>query len=113
MHELGVVMEAVRTVEEFAKSNGVSRIASVVLQIGELSSMIPHYVEACYPAACDGTLLEGSALRIEVLPANGRCLSCSRIYNVPLNGGTCPFCGKSGREMLGGKEFLVKEIEAL
>jgi len=112
MHELGVVMEVVRTVEDFARENGVGRVASVVLQIGELSSMIPHYVEACYPAACDGTLLEGSELKIEILPANGRCRSCERIYNVPSNEGVCPFCGGRERDMLGGREFLVKEIEA-
>lgn len=112
MHELGVVMEVVRTVEDYARSNGVTRVGAVVLQIGELSSMIPRYVEECYPAACDGTLLEGSELRIELIPANGRCRSCERIYNVPLNGGMCPFCGNREREMLSGREFLVKEIEA-
>lgn len=113
MHELGVVMEVVNAVEAFARENDVERVASVTLQIGELSSMIPRYVEASYPAACDGTLLEGSVLKIEVLPANGRCRACGRIYNVPLNEGTCPFCGGSARDMISGREFLIKEIEAL
>jgi len=111
MHELGVVMEVVKTVEEYASSEGLGRVSAVVLQIGELSSMIPRYVEACYPAACDGTTLEGSVLKIEILPANGRCTGCGRIYNVPGNDGVCPFCGARDREMLGGREFLIKEIE--
>ncbi|MDZ7543562.1 hydrogenase maturation nickel metallochaperone HypA, partial [Clostridium perfringens] len=41
MHELGVVFEVVRTVENFAQRNALTKIDKIVLQIGELSSMIP------------------------------------------------------------------------
>ncbi|MBL8967680.1 MAG: hydrogenase maturation nickel metallochaperone HypA, partial [Spirochaetaceae bacterium] len=41
MHELGVVIEIVKTVEDFAKANGVTKVDTIVLQIGELSSIIP------------------------------------------------------------------------
>ncbi|OYO91143.1 hydrogenase nickel incorporation protein HypA, partial [Lachnotalea glycerini] len=51
MHEIGVMMEVVKTVENFAKQNGVTQIQTLVLQIGELSSVIPRYIEACFPAA--------------------------------------------------------------
>ena len=58
MHELGVVINVIKTVENFAAKNGVTKIDTLVLQIGELSSMIPRYIEACYPAAVDGTIME-------------------------------------------------------
>ncbi len=35
----------------------VTQIDTLVLQTGELSSIIPRYVEQCFPAAVDGTLL--------------------------------------------------------
>lgn len=112
MHELGVVFEVVKTVENFAKRNGVTKIDTVVLQIGELSSAIPRYVEACYPAAVDGTMLQETQLKIEVLPGNALCKHCNKVFNILENKGKCPNCTSKEFEILCGKEFLIKEIVA-
>ena len=112
MHELGVVIEVIRTVEEFAVENGLERIDALVLQIGELSSIVPKYVEDCYPAAADGTRLENAELRIEVLPGNAVCGECRTVFNVLEHRGVCPDCRSREWELLGGREFLIKEIAA-
>lgn len=113
MHELGVVIEVVKTVENFARSHGVTKIDTLVLQIGELSSMIPKYVEACFPAAVDGTLLQETKLKIEVLPGNALCKDCNKVFNLIANHGSCPDCkNKNHLELLCGKEFMIKEIVA-
>lgn len=112
MHELGVVIEVVKTVENFAKKNGVTKIERLVLQIGELSSMIPKYIEACYPAAVDGTTMEETKLEIEIVPGNGICKACNETFNILHNEGKCPKCGSKDFELLSGKEFLIKEILA-
>lgn len=112
MHELGVVFEVVKTVENFALSNQLTKIDTVVLQIGELSSMIPKYIEACYPAAVDGTLLEESRLKIEIIPGNGLCRECKKVFNIAANNGKCPHCESRDWELLSGKEFFVKEVIA-
>jgi hydrogenase nickel incorporation protein HypA/HybF len=112
LHELGVVIEVVRTVEEFAKKNGVTKIDTLVLQIGELSSIIPQYVEACYPAAVDGTLLQETKLKIEILPGNAICKKCNKVFNLIENNKKCPNCGSEDWELLCGKEFMIKEIIA-
>jgi hydrogenase nickel incorporation protein HypA/HybF len=112
MHEVGVVMEVIKTVEKFAKNNAVTKIETLVLQIGELSSMVPRYIEACYPAAVDGTMLENTKLQIEVMPANAICKDCNRVYNVVEHKGECPQCGCKSLELLSGKEFMIKEIVA-
>lgn len=112
MHELGVVIEVINTVENFAKENGLTKIDTLVLQIGELSSMIPRYVEACYPTAADGTLLQGTKLKIEILPGNAICQQCNKVFNLIDNNNKCPNCGSKNWEILCGKEFMIKEIIA-
>lgn len=112
MHELGVVIEVIKTVEDFAKKNGVTKIDTLVLQIGELSSMIPKYVEACYPAAVDGTLLQETKLKIEIMPGNAICKNCNKVFNLIENHNRCPRCGSQDREILSGREFMIKEIIA-
>lgn len=112
MHELGVVIEVIKTVENFARNNDLSKIDTIVVQIGELSSMIPRYVEACYPAAVDGTLLQDTKLKIEILPGNGICKECNKVFNLIENNSECPKCQSRSFELLGGKEFMIKEIIA-
>ena len=112
MHELGVVFEVVKTVLDFAEKNGVTKIDKVVLQIGELSSMIPKYIEACYPAAVDRTLMQDTKLEIEILPGNAICKRCNRVFNLTLHNGKCPDCRGGQWELLSGKEFIIKEIVA-
>jgi len=79
MHELGIVIEIVKTVEDFVEKNHLTRVDTLVLQIGKMAPVVPAYIEQCYPAAVDGTSMENTKLVIEIL---------------------------------GGKEFLIKEIIA-
>lgn len=110
MHEIGVLIEVVKSVEKFAKVNNVQKIETLVLQIGELSSMIPKYMKSLYPASIEGTILEGSELDIEVLPANALCKDCSKVFNIISSNGICPNCQSKSCEILSGKEFYIKEI---
>lgn len=112
MHELGVIIQVVKTIEDFAEKNEITKIDTLVLQIGELSSIIPKYVEACYPAAVDGTLLQNTKLKIELLPGNCRCYNCHKVFNLIQCNKQCPDCGSHDWELLSGREFLIKEIVA-
>ncbi len=112
MHELGVVMEVVKAVEKVAAEQRLTEIETLVLQIGELSSMIPRYVEACFPVAADGTILENTKLVIEILPGNGLCKDCNKVFNLLQSKQLCPHCGGCRWELLGGREFYIKEIVA-
>ena len=112
MHELGVLIEVIKTVEDFAQSNGLTKIDTLVLQIGELSSMIPKYIEECYPPAVDGTLLQETKLKIEILPGNGICKKCNKVFNLIEHNRECPNCESKDWEILCGKEFMIKEIIA-
>lgn len=112
MHELGVVIEVVKTVEKVALENNLTKIDSLVLQIGELSSMVPKYIESCYPVAVDNTILQDTKLEIEVIPANGMCKSCNKVFNVKENNGQCAYCSSRSWDLLSGKGFVIKEIVA-
>jgi hydrogenase nickel incorporation protein HypA/HybF len=112
MHELGIMFNIVKKVENIARENGVTEIAALVLQIGELSPVIPRYVRACYPAAVDGTLLQNTELKIEIIPGNALCKSCNKVFNLLANKKKCPHCWSEEWELCSGKEFMIKEIVA-
>ncbi|MDL2258789.1 hydrogenase maturation nickel metallochaperone HypA [Eubacteriales bacterium OttesenSCG-928-K08] len=112
MHELGILYHVAEQVIKVAGENNVTQVEAIVLQVGKLSAVIPRYLEACYPAAVDGTMLQNTRLEIETMPANGRCNSCTKVYDVVDFKQVCPHCGASDYELLCGKEFFIKEIRA-
>ena len=112
MHELGILLAVVEQVTKVAEENDVKEIKKLILQVGELSSMIPKYMKKIYPAAIDGSILEGSKLEIEIIPGNGKCKHCNTVYNLIEEHGICPKCGIQDFELLSGKEFFIKEIVA-
>ena len=110
MHEIGVVRAMIHTVDEFCKENGVDEIEEIVLSIGELSLVIPKYVEDVYPAVVAGTKFENTRLVIEEVPGLAECEECDEIFNVIENKGYCPNCGSFEKTVLTGKDFSIKEI---
>lgn len=110
MHEINIVRQVVRTVEDFARENNVTDVREIVLDIGELSLVIPEYVEQLYPPVVKGTILENARLIINVVPGLAECEDCGEIFNVIEHDGYCPNCGSFNKEVLSGKDFYIREI---
>lgn len=112
MHELGIMYHIVEQVLDVVENNEISEVEAIVLQVGELSSVIPRYLHACYPAAVDQTILENTKLEIEMLIANGICRDCGNVYHLLENKNICPKCQGNEVEVISGREFYLKEIRA-
>ena len=112
MHELGIMFSIVDQVLELVREKELSEVESIVLEVGAMSSVVPDYLTSCFPTAAAGTMLEKTELRIEKLPAVGRCRGCGMEYNVAEHRGLCPDCGGNDLELLSGREFNIKEIIA-
>lgn len=110
MHELGVLLEVVDQVSNVAKENDVTEVEKLVIEVGELCSMIPKYMYDLYPMAIMDSVLEGSELEIEVIPGVGKCSKCSTEYNLLENEGYCPQCKAMSFNVISGEEFIIKEI---
>ena len=78
--------------------------------MGQLSSIVPRFMYEYYPNAIDNSMLEGSNLKIEMIPGNGLCHHCNKVFNIIKNKGKCPICNADDWEMLSGQEFMLKEI---
>ena len=47
-------------------------VDTVVMEIGEISSVVPHYFKSCFPAARERPLLRDAKLEMNIIPAVGR-----------------------------------------
>ena len=110
MHEIGIVRQIVRTVTDFARENGIDRIAEVVVDCGELSLVVPKYLQDIYPVVTEGTILEGTKLLVNEIPGMAECDDCDEIFNVVEHKGYCPNCGSFEKTVLTGRDFTIREI---
>ena len=110
MHEIGIVRQLLRTVTAFAEENGIEEIHEVIVDCGELSLVIPEYVQELYPPVVKGSILERAKLTVNIVPGLAECEDCDEIFNVVEHKGYCPNCGSFEKTVLSGKEFTVREI---
>ncbi len=113
MHELGIVFSILDRLEKLAEEENLSHIKRVTLTLGEVSSVLPEYLEPCFSWAVKKRPLFGdTSLTVEPVHAVTFCRSCRKEYDTVANGIVCPYCGSRETELLRGNEIIIKEIEA-
>lgn len=110
MHELGIVIDVVKQIEEYSKTNNIKEVETLVLEIGELSGIVPSYIEDVYPIAIEQSFLKTMKLKIETTQGIGSCKNCDFIYNLIANNNICPKCSDNSFNVISGTDFLIKEL---
>lgn len=111
MHELGIVFHVIDMVEKAAAENKAAAVASVTLELGEVSGVIPHELSNCWNWAVKKTdRMREAALVIETIPAVTFCEGCGQTYPTVPQGKTCPHCGSGETWLRQGNEIQLKEI---
>mgnify|MGYP001033840824 CR=1 FL=1 len=112
MHELGVVFHIMDSLETVAAQNEVKGITKVVLELGEVSTVLEPYLQKCWGwAAGKRDLFREAELLVERLPALTYCEGCGQTYSTVEYGKICPHCQSPDTWLLQGNEFNIKEIE--
>lgn len=112
MHELGIVFYIIRDVKQAAEENHVDKVSAVVMDIGEVSTIVPGYLTDCWRWAADREeLLRGCELKINIVPAVTHCDACGCDYGTVEYGKTCPSCGSGDTWLLRGNEVEIRSIE--
>jgi hydrogenase nickel incorporation protein HypA/HybF len=121
MHEFSMMRHLVLAAVDAAEKNGVSKVYSLTVQIGELTFLAREQLEFAYEVITKDTILAGSKLILEDVPASIRCPHCE--YEGPLPREkiegldhhfpvlTCPECSCQP-EIVKGKECTVTNMSA-
>ena len=68
MHELGIVFHIINSLEKIGEENQLKEVASVTLEIGEVSGVVDSYLKDCWKwAVKKSDLLNGAELLICLL----------------------------------------------
>lgn len=113
MHELGIVFHVIKMVEEVGEKNSLTSVARVGLALGEVSGVLPDYLQDCWKWAVQKSdLLRDSVLDVRRIDAVTVCNACGKTYGTLAHGKVCPHCGSADTVLLRGNEVELEEIEA-
>lgn len=111
MHEMSLMEEMLHIIESNAKTQGYSRVRTVILEIGKLAGVEVEALRFVFEAVTDGSISEGAILEIEEPQGLGWCAECERESPVETRYDTCPLCGKVPLKITGGTEMRVKALD--
>ena len=113
MHELGIIVHIAKTLDQVAAENELKKIGSVTLDIGEVSGIVPEYLEDCWNwSTKKEPIIQGTKFLYEIIPAVTWCDDCKQTYPTVQYGKICPHCGSGKTWLQQGNEINIKQIEA-
>lgn len=112
MHELPATQGMLDVALNAARKAGATRIRSIDLVVGDLTSFVDDSIQFYFDIISRGTPAEGAELRFQREPAEGQCGECGHAFPVePPVPKMCPECESLALRVEGGQEFFVDSIE--
>lgn len=112
MHELGIVYEIIKTVDDVMQQQNLTEIQSISLDVGEMCDIVPSFLKEAWQAAKSSTAYPNARFEINTVTAKAKCKKCGYISAVRELGLTCPNCTGEAFEIISGKEFEIRQIVA-
>lgn len=108
MHELSICNSIGGIVSKHAAGR---QVRTVHLRIGKLRQIVPDTLLYCWSLVSEETVLAGSRLEIESVPAAIHCNQCGHDQVLAEAVFVCASCGGSRVEVVAGEEFLITSLE--
>lgn len=112
MHELGLVIEVVKQVEELAEQNDVEKVTKLTLEVGEVSGVVKEYFEDAFKwFTKKSEYMQECVLDYVTIEGISYCEDCKKTYPTVKFGKECPFCHSPRTYLVSGQEVKIKDIE--
>jgi len=112
MHELSITQSILEIALRHGEQAKASKINSLLLVIGQLSSVVDDSIQFYWDMIAKDTLAEGAQLNFRRIPAQLECQECNQTYSLESNQlEGCPACESIKVKVIAGKEFRLESIE--
>lgn len=109
MHEVAIIRNIVRTLEENYKDR-MDSVVSVEIEAGLLSNVQPILIQNAYEALLlDEPKLADVELEIKLLPIVAHCGKCKKDFEVLRHRFVCD-CGEPSSEIVQGEELRISKV---
>ncbi|MFH1415193.1 MAG: hydrogenase maturation nickel metallochaperone HypA [Elusimicrobiota bacterium] len=113
MHELSIIQNMIGIVEDSISERGPLEIKSICIKVGEFSGVAPESLKFAFETVKEGTVLEKSEMKLDVIPFRARCENCSAEFGMEDEFVfICPCCASRRAKILSGRELFIESIQA-
>lgn len=111
MHELSVTQGILNLCLDEANKHGVKKINILNIKVGELTGLVPDYINKYFNTIAKDTIAEEATVNFEIVPVGIKCNECQ--YEGPLGKSryTCPNCEGNKYTINKGREFYLDTME--
>ncbi|MCD8285762.1 MAG: hydrogenase maturation nickel metallochaperone HypA, partial [Clostridia bacterium] len=114
MHELGIVMHVVDSIESTAKELGVEKVTKLRMEVGEVSTVVPELFTDAFDWAKKRTqYMQECDLELIIIQGISYCRACRKTYETTKYAKQCPFCGSYDTYLVTGNEITIKDIQVI
>ena len=116
MHELQVTQRILDIVLRHSQANGVNKVISIQLKIGELSDLEDEWVQKYFDYLSKDTIAKNAKLKIERTPVVMKCDKCGHSFEVNIKEVRdiqCPECAHKKSTLMSGREYYIKDMEVI
>ena len=113
MHELHLMGQVVKAVEQALRETETGKPSIVRLKVSALSHLLSHdlsSLQSAFEMASLGTRAEGATLDIVIVPVSACCRHCGTISHICLADAACEACGARDVDLATVPEVVVHEV---
>lgn len=110
MHEMSIAIALIDQIFEVGCDNNLIKVNEVEIEVGFLKQVVDEVMQEAYKSVTEGTIAEGSILRIKEISASVQCNQCKKIFKPELDNFLCPDCAKADVEVLKGNDIILKSV---
>lgn len=116
MHEMSIANSILDITKEELAKRGLHTLLRVEVHCGALSNIVADSLRLCFEVLTKDTPFAEAVLDVVELPLRLRCRACGECFDAEGQEALwlpCPHCGEGlGHEVLQGREFFIKQLEA-
>lgn len=116
MHELPIVNNILQVVLRHAAVHEVKKVLAIHIQVGEMNDLEDEWMQKYFDYLAKDDIVKGARLVIERVPVVMQCGDCSTSYEVDIKNDqemACPECGGVNCTLVSGREYFIKNLEAI
>lgn len=111
MHEISLIRNTFRTIEDEFSAEEVASITAIDLKVGLLSNIEPLLMQNAFDAVTAAeNKFQSVQLNIETVPIEIYCDSCDKNSTIENYKFACAHCGTPNNNVVKGTELLISKV---
>lgn len=111
MHELSYMIKFIEMAKKAIENEPYTCVESITVEVGEMTGVLPVYLEKYFPQVVKDTPFEGASLEVISVPVKAKCSACNNIYAPDkTNNYACPECKRTDAKIISGRELNLVNV---